>query len=711
MKKPSRRSPKRSPILFTAWISVLLLHGASLQAQLIEGGLVHIRSGETREWSDFPEECSKQRLEISFEASRNTSEGTLLMHQEDVKNGWRVILNDNVLGELVRDENPMEIQFSIAAGLLREGPNSFNIEPTGTGAAPSDDIRIGKIRLLPASPNQYLHECRVKIQLRDESTKCVIPGRITIVNAAGELPPLGALSTATFAARNGLLYTATGEAEFGLPAGTYTFFAGRGFEYSLDRKEIDLRAGDEIDLSMSIQREVETTGYVACDTHIHTFTYSRHGDASIQERMMTLAGEGIELPIATDHNHQVNYEPFARQMHLRSYFTPVTGNEVTTTVCHQNIFPVPFEATLPNAKLKTWNSIIDDIDRTTAAPIVILNHARDKHNHFCPFGPAHYNSVVAENLDGWPIRFNGMEIVNSGATQTDPLQLIQDWMGLLNAGYRITPVGSSDSHDVARYIVGQSRTYIRCDDSNPGEIDVSEAVEAFRQGRVCVSYGLFTELTVVSGQQHWRSGELVKLAPDENEIFVEARILGPHWAHANRLLLFANGQIIQDERITEDSRHDPGVLAKVRWPLPRPQHDLTLVAVARGPGIEKLYWPTAKPYQPDTIDPSTSTIGCSGAIFIDADTRRGWTSPRASAEAIFRESGGKLASAVPRLKNFDAAVAAHVAHLYLVAGGSPRSEEFEATLHSEIPAARQGFQAYLKSRTENDMARTSTPSK
>ncbi len=38
------------------------------------------------------------------------------------------------------------------------------------------------------------------------------------------------------------------------------------------------------------------------------------------------------------------------------------------------------------------------------------------------------------------------------------MQLFHDWMELLNAGYQITPVGCSDSHDVGRHFVGQERT-------------------------------------------------------------------------------------------------------------------------------------------------------------------------------------------------------------------------------------------------------------
>ena len=113
-----------------------------------------------------------------------------------------------------------------------------------------------------------------------------------------------------------------------------------------------------------------------------------------------------------------------------------------------------------------------------------------------PFGPKLFNDAVGVNVDGWQLRANAMEVVNSSATQTDILQLFRDWMTLLNRGQQITPIGSSDSHDVARHFVGQGRTYIRCDDSAPGEIDVDMAVNSLLQGRVRVSYGLLTAMTV-----------------------------------------------------------------------------------------------------------------------------------------------------------------------------------------------------------------------
>jgi hypothetical protein len=37
---------------------------------------------------------------------------------------------------------------------------------------------------------------------------------------------------------------------------------------------------------------------------VHTLTHSVHGDVTIDERAITLAGEGIELQVVTDHDHR-----------------------------------------------------------------------------------------------------------------------------------------------------------------------------------------------------------------------------------------------------------------------------------------------------------------------------------------------------------------------------------------------------------------------
>ena len=178
-----------------------------------------------------------------------------------------------------------------------------------------------------------------------------VPCRLTILSARGALATTGAMSTDRLAARPGVIYTADRTARFGLSAGDYTIHAGRGFEYGVATVRVSLKPGEAVRKELTIRREVPTPGYVACDTHIHTLTHSGHGDATDLERAITLAGEGIELPIATEHNKQVDYRAAALKAGVRPYFTPVVGNEVTTAVGHFNVFPCR-----PTARSRTTGS-------------------------------------------------------------------------------------------------------------------------------------------------------------------------------------------------------------------------------------------------------------------------------------------------------------------------------------------------------------------
>src|SRR5690606_4064476 len=138
---------------------------------------------------------------------------------------------------------------------------------------------------------------------------------------------------------------------------------------------------------------------------------------------------------------------------------------------------------------------------------------------------------------------------------------------------------------------------IRCDDADPGNIDIEAAVESLRQGRVMVSYGLLATIDV-DGHS---CGEL---APADGEMIrVDVQVLGPHWVTADRVELFMNGTKIREKTIeptvTDGQGEAPsGIKWTGHWMIPRPVHDVHLVAIGRGPGINGPYWKTAKPYQP-----------------------------------------------------------------------------------------------------------------
>jgi hypothetical protein len=652
-----------------------------------------LRLGTTREWDEFPEAAESDFLEVTFDLDAADRERSLVLRQRDVKQLWNVVLNDRVLRQLVQDENDLTLGVALPVDALVKGTNRLRIEPQQRGGAVSDDVEVGELVLHSSPLQQVLSEAELNVHVIDADSRELLPCRLTLTTADGSLAPCVVSPDDHLAVRTGVVYSLTGEATIRAPAGKYVLYAGRGFEYGLTTTEITLEANGSASQNLQIQREVQTPGYVACDTHIHTLTYSGHGDATIAERMATLAGEGIELAIATDHNLHVDYEEMSRKLGARQYFTPVIGNEVTTGVGHFNVFPVRADAKPPNADLKEWSKIFDEIYATPNVKIAILNHARDLHSGVRPFGPKLHNWVVGQNLESWDMRFNGMEIINSGATQNEIMQLPLDWMALLNRGLKVTPVGSSDSHDVARFIVGQGRTYIRCNDVDPANVPVDQAIHAFLEGRVIVSYGLLLDMHV---NDRFGPGDLV---PGTDDLHVVLRVQAPHWIRADHVALYANGQLIRDEHVNMTSNN-----WTCEWIIERPAHDVHLVAIATGPGVNAPYWPTAKPYQPTSTKFESRVMSCTGAVWIDVDGDGSGTPARQYADRIYANAKGELPRLIEGLRTFDAAVAAQTAQLFIDEFGPPTAEQERQWL-SGSSATADGYQQYLIAWRASQLAR------
>src|SRR5688572_26413866 len=126
----------------------LLLAATASAAEpvILERRLVHLRSGDKREWSSFPEAAEATELVARFTAQANEREQALRLRQADVKQQWRIWLNDKPLGELVRDENDLTAYFAVPPGGLATGENVLRIGPAGK-SSPADDIRVGPISL------------------------------------------------------------------------------------------------------------------------------------------------------------------------------------------------------------------------------------------------------------------------------------------------------------------------------------------------------------------------------------------------------------------------------------------------------------------------------------------------------------------------------------------------------------------------------------
>lgn len=629
----------------------------------LDAAQYHLGTAGLAEWDEFAAATPHGRqLDLVFAGEANATEQTLFVRQRDVRANWNVMLNGRKLGTLEPLAQPLVRAIAVPIGAVHAGENRLSILRPPSPVI--DDIVVGEIVLDRRPLAAALGEATLEVTVTDADSREALPCRITLVDARGALAPLAPAAGQRLAVRTGVVYTGDGRATISLGAGEYVLYASRGFEYSAARVPLRLTAGERRPVRAALRREVPTPGHVAVDTHLHTLTHSKHGDATIEERVLTIAGEGIEVAVATDHNHQVDYREPAARANVQGHFTPVVGNEVTTAAGHFNAFPVPAGGPVPDAKLTDWPELLRNIRAVTGAQVITLNHPRDVHAKFTPFGPENFDPSTGALKKAPRFECDAIEVVTSAAMQSDILRLYHDWFALLNHGHRVAAIGSSDTHHVSEFILGQARTYAACRATDPAKIDVDEVCAAFRRGRLLVSFGLLANMTV---DERFQVGDLATGLGDELRIAVE--VWGPSWVNADRLEVYANGLRVHAAAIAPGEQPRK---ARVAFTLPRPAHDVHLVAIATGPGTTVPFWEISRPYQPTSKTVNPRVIGSTNPIWIDADGDGRFSSARAYAAKLVAAAAGDRAKLQRALAGYDEAVGTQAADRWETAARSAR---------------------------------------
>ncbi len=633
------------------------------EGRLLDEKLHHLGNDLVPKWTETTPEPEGSELEVSFEAEVNPKEYTLELTQRDIHYPWNVLLNGTRLGQLEIAVETRTTRLAVPAGTLKKGVNILRV----TTRHPKDDIIVGKFRLLPASVREMNRLGKIVVTVRDGDSGKALPARVSVVDASGKRAKLFYAARPDTAVRPGIFYTTGEGSALELPAGDYTLTATRGMEWSLSSEKFSVRYNETEKAGFTLTREVDTSGYVAADTHIHTLTFSGHGDSSMRERMVTLAGEGVELAISTDHNHHTDYRPLQEEMELTPWFTPVVGNEVSTPIGHLNAFPMDPKGAVPESKLHDRIKLVRGI-RAKGAKVVILNHPHWPGLDRGPFGLFHFDSKSGDREGGLPFTFDAIELVNSGTKTPEPLSLFEDWFTLLNRGEKITAVGSSDSHTVG-YPVGQGRTYVASSTEDPSKIDVDEACSSFTGGRVSVSLGIYTDI-LVNGKAGMgeTAGEL------EEKIGVELLVAAPAWIHPRRALVFLNG--VQVREIPVPRRTGKPTREKISFTISRPRHDAHLVCITLGDGVTHPAWPTLHNY----------TLAATNPVHLDVDGDGLYRSPRETAARLLEETGKNRERRLEVIRAADDVIGLQMVSLLHAAG-----EDL-----AEILKDRSAFRKYAK---------------
>ncbi len=403
------------------------------------------------------------------------------------------------------------------------------------------------------------------------------PARLTFIAPDGSRPQLFPSTQARpdeLAVRHNVVYTLSGTGAITVPVGTYTVWASRGLEYEIESRSIDITTSSECIWTPRLERELETTGWVSGDFHLHTLTHSGHGDSNMPERVISLIGEGVEFAVASDHNHNTDYEPTMRDLGVPHALRAVVGNEISTPIGHFNAFPLYADKPIIDPEIhdghELFKLIREQINDFGTVPVVQVNHPRWGGIDY--FGSFDLDPITATTPDAkFSYDFDSVEIFNENegygyidADERDipigsgSFSVLRDWFNLLNRGHRIAAVGNSDSHDVASEIAGWPRNYIASSTDTPHEIDPAEIAANIRAKRVYTTYGPIVDFSVNAVQM---GGDANAMPSTEHQrdagwVDVAMRVRVPSWIDCDRVMIVVNGEIVK----TIDVSDQTGVL-------------------------------------------------------------------------------------------------------------------------------------------------------
>jgi hypothetical protein len=323
-----------------------------------------------------------------------------------------------------------------------------------------------------------------------------------------------------------------------LPPGDYSWSATRGFEHQPMHGQITVVSGEPVRLDAKLPRLLNTEGWLASDSHIHS-SPSEDSDVMIELRLLTLAAEGVEAFIGSDHEIITDLSPWREKTGLTDWVASVVGAELTSASTeHHTIAGLEARPLEPRGGIVAWGGLdmaqTHEGARQRGAQLIGLNHPRHGCNWLCLIDWDRLTGlarVANKRLLGLPDDaqlfswdFDFIEYMNGPISPfmnpDNPREtgLFEDWQAMLNLGHRIVAVGASDAHGLSG--VGDARSYVQSD------VQVRDFVEAdylqpMLDGRVLVSAGAFAEVSI----QGVGMGGTVQLDGDEVALELSVRAL------------------------------------------------------------------------------------------------------------------------------------------------------------------------------------------
>jgi hypothetical protein len=393
-------------------------------------------------------------------------------------------------------------------------------------------------------------------------------------------------------------HSETGQFRVALPPGNYSIIVTRGIEYSHLSNTVSLKPEQTVEVTGTLKRLVDTTGWVSGDYHNHS-TPSGDNTCGTDDRIINLAAEHIEFAPATEHNRLYDWRPHIEKLGLADEIQTTPGIELTGSGPHLNSFPFKPEPFTQDHGAPVWHpdpriSAITLRDWQGAEPDrwIQINHPDMAHN----FVDSDDNGHADGGFLGLAQLIDGVETQNGRSSEVlsgRPYRIITNaagkeivigvgefiWLQMLNQGHRYAAMAVSDAHTVYGNGVGGWRMFMPSRSDKPSEIDWRENSRHAKAGRSILTSGPFLQVETDDGT---RPGGTTR---DPGGVKLKVKVQCTDWIDIDRVQVLVNGRQRKDLNFTRQSHPDwfgNGVVKFDRTLEVKLNEDAHLIVVAIG---------------------------------------------------------------------------------------------------------------------------------
>jgi outer membrane protein assembly factor BamB len=132
----------------------LIAHGLKGAAAIdVHPKLHHLGDNVVAAWKESSPKPEGFVLKVPFEFKGGDEAYTLSIAQQDVHNGWLIVLNGREIGRLRKDTAKQIVRVTVPKGILKKGANELVIRRAEKS---QDDIQVGRVQLLAGHPASTL---------------------------------------------------------------------------------------------------------------------------------------------------------------------------------------------------------------------------------------------------------------------------------------------------------------------------------------------------------------------------------------------------------------------------------------------------------------------------------------------------------------------------------------------------------------------------